>query len=283
MVAELKLYWVIVNHCCAPSINLPKVRTVLSDWMKEWSFLFSEYMYMRHSLQHFLISIIDQPRSQFMEMSYNFAVLLAHCRSLRSQANKLSRSKLNEMVQRARDIISLAKEHTDERTPHLTDHIYHIITFSAITLCQLSTKYSNILVESNEVAPLRDVIRGLVNWLRSIGLASHISRVLANIIEAHYAKCTARGRRGSSHLANESIEVDTDLLQSSSADLSTPAIIHSASDGAMTDYQFQDFAWTSFFDFDVDAVAWPQGSELVNSNYTPTNESWSTSAHAVSP
>ena len=46
-----------------------------------------------------------------------------------------------EMIRHSKSILKLAMDTVDERTRHLTDHIYHMITFAAIVICRLLNAY----------------------------------------------------------------------------------------------------------------------------------------------
>lgn len=98
-------------------------------------------------------------------------------------------SVLAEMIQKCTAIINLAMDTTDERTRHLTDHIYHIIAFSAITLCGLLHSYqSKIRAANHDVAALDTLVLRLVKWLRSIGLPCHAAHLLGDIVSAQHKK-----------------------------------------------------------------------------------------------
>ena len=91
---------------------------------------------------------------------------------------------LSELIRLAISIINLAMETTDERTQHLTDNIYHIVTFSAITLCQLLRNYEEQLRLSHDVPALDGLVSRLVGWLGSIGLGCHVAHMLGDLMAA---------------------------------------------------------------------------------------------------
>lgn len=91
---------------------------------------------------------------------------------------------LSELIRLATSIINLAMETADERTQHLTDNIYHIVTFSAITLCQLLHNYEEQLRLSHDVPALDGLVSRLVGWLGSIGLGCHVAHMLGDLVAA---------------------------------------------------------------------------------------------------
>ncbi|THD00233.1 hypothetical protein EYZ11_000283 [Aspergillus tanneri] len=93
------------------------------------------------------------------------------------------------MIHHSTTIINLAIDKTDDRTRHLTDQIYHIVTFSALTLSQLVHRYeSRLQAESHDIEALDTLIVKLINWLRSIGLPCHTASMLSDIVLAHFVK-----------------------------------------------------------------------------------------------
>lgn len=122
-------------------------------------------------------------------MGFHFAYLLAYSQSLRSAQAAMSNSILTEMIRLATAVVNLAMETTDERTKHLTDHIYHVITFSALTLCRIIHKYETKLREASyDIASLDGLLVKLVTWLKSIGLPCHAASILGNILSAQHRK-----------------------------------------------------------------------------------------------
>lgn len=121
-------------------------------------------------------------------MGYHFAQLLAFGQSLKSGTAAMRESLLSEMVRLCATILNLAIDTTDDRTRHLTDHIYHIITFAAVTLCRLLNSYEIQLRTFHDVAGLDLLVLQLVEWLRSIGLPSHVAHTLGGIVSALHKK-----------------------------------------------------------------------------------------------
>lgn len=185
-------------------------------------------------------------------------------------------STLTEMVQLARDIINLAIDNTDERTSHLTDHIYHILTFSAITLCQLLQTYRGKLGGTEVETSLNDLIVQLVEWLRSIGFPCHVSRVLGDVIAAYHARIRPQvyrqrqatrmdyGTRTQSVANNDAVTSPFPPYGLSVPTTpTTPLVSYSNSHDLPTALSAldQDFSWTVCFDFDAGTMEWPQYEE----------------------
>ncbi|KAF2668847.1 hypothetical protein BT63DRAFT_286957 [Microthyrium microscopicum] len=156
MVAEINLYWCIYESSVATNVDLQTVQTILDTWMQEWKIL------------------MEQPRSQFLEMGFNFARLLLYERALQSKTTRVKTPILVEMANLSLSIIKLAINTMDERTRHLSDHIYHMITFAAVTLCRLLNLYDNQIATSHNVAELDGLILDLISWLYAVGLPCHV-------------------------------------------------------------------------------------------------------------
>lgn len=278
MVAEVKLYWIIYTQCCASRLNLTSIRTSLGVWKRDWNYLFGEpFLHLIRSPSN-AFPIIEQPRSQFLQMGHHFAFLLTHCRSIQSKTISMRSSTLTEMIQLCRNIINLAIDNTDERTSHLTDHIYHIITFSAFTLCQLLQTYRGKLGGQETEASLDDLILRLVDWLHSIGFPCHVSRVLGDVIAAYHARLNPDARTSTQRilLQHEERSRPRDLSRNqpslaTTATIppyglsipsapTTPMVSSHAHDAVIPGFD-QDFSWTACFDFDAGAMEWPQYEE----------------------
>lgn len=98
------------------------------------------------------------------------------------------------MVRLSAAIISLAMTTTDERTKHLSDHIYHMITFAAITLCRLLHMYDEQLGRSHDIAELDELVTKLVSWLQSIGLPCHAAYTLGDVVDGFHKKLRPSAR-----------------------------------------------------------------------------------------
>lgn len=169
MVAEVSLYWVLYESLCAP-VDLPRTQAALKTWKNEWQY------------------VLDRPRSQFVKMGFYFAQLLTYDQSLKTRSTAARESLLNEMVRLSIAIINLAMETTDERTRHLTDHIYHLISFAAITLSRLLHTYVSQLAQLHNLPDLEALLSTLVSWLHGIGSSSHIAHTMGNVVTAFHKK-----------------------------------------------------------------------------------------------
>lgn len=170
MVAELNLYWVLYEHAIASKVNLPQALAALQSWKHVWYFLF------------------DQPRSQFLQMGLHFAELLIHEQCLNNRSAAVRESLVSEMVRVSSSILNTAMETADERTRHLTDHIYHMITFAAVTLCRLLCKYETQMQTKLNVADLDMLILRTVQWLQSLGSPLHVGHTMGDVIDAVHRK-----------------------------------------------------------------------------------------------
>lgn len=131
----------------------------------------------------------DEPRAQFLQMGYHFGLLLAHRHSLKTSQALMRATILREMVRLSSAILNIAIETTDDRTKHLTDHIYHVVTFSAVTLVSLVASYEpKLRADKQDVAALNDLVAHIVEWLRSIGLPGHAAQMLSKLVSAHHHK-----------------------------------------------------------------------------------------------
>ncbi|KAH7304205.1 putative C6 finger domain protein [Stachybotrys elegans] len=229
MGAEINLYWIIYTRCNGPHINLSETKNAFQSWQREWSSLFY------------------QPRSQFLQMGFHFAYLLAYCQSLKSPKSVMHSSVLKEMIQHCKSIINLAIDTTDERTRHLTDHIYHIITFSALTLCRIVHTYESKLRSANHnVADIDALIFRLINWFRSIGLPCHVAHILGDILSAQFQKLRP-AFQPTVATATSSMVQDSEVM-SSNEDLFLP-----------TDLSFYpNFIEAELFGIDMGVQNWPE-------------------------
>ncbi|OAG08726.1 uncharacterized protein CC84DRAFT_1194815 [Paraphaeosphaeria sporulosa] len=169
MVAEVHLYWVIYRNC-SEALDLPRTQESLSKWKEEWGWL------------------LDQPRSQFVQMGFYFAQLMAYDQSLKTGSSAVRESLLSEMVRLSSSIINLAMNTTDERTRHLTDHIYHMISFAAVTLCRLLSNYEEQLSLSHDLSRLDETVLSLVSWLHAIGFPCHVAYTMGDVVAAFHKK-----------------------------------------------------------------------------------------------
>ena len=131
-------------------------------------------------------------------MGYHFAQLLAFGQCLKSGTAAMRESLLSEMVRLSATILNLAIETSDDRTRHLTDHIYHIITFASVTLSRLINSYEEQIQVWHDVAELDSLILRLVGWLRSIGLPCHVAHTLGDVVSALHKKLRPHARSSTS-------------------------------------------------------------------------------------
>jgi hypothetical protein len=124
----------------------------------------------------------DQPRSQFLQMGFHFAQLLVYDKALKSRSAAVRESRIMEMTRLSAAIMQLALDTADFRTRHLSDHIYHMITFAAVTLCRLLHMYEDQLASSHNIMELDAIVLTLVTWLHSIGLPCHIAHTLGDVV-----------------------------------------------------------------------------------------------------
>ncbi|KAL4894720.1 hypothetical protein BDV59DRAFT_200532 [Aspergillus ambiguus] len=164
MVAEVYLYWTVYENSAGKSIDLLKAAADLQSWRREWQF------------------VLEQPRAQFLLMGFHFAHLILYDQSLKSKTARARESVLSEMIRHSTSIIRLAIDNTDERTRHLSDHIYHMVTFAAVIICRLLNGYEEQLAHTHNLEELDSLILSLVAWLQSIGLPCHAAYALGHII-----------------------------------------------------------------------------------------------------
>lgn len=224
MVAELHLYWTIYEQCIAVDVHLPRAKAALQSWKEEWAFLF------------------NQPRRQFLEISFFFAGLLMYEQSLSSKSAAVRESLVSEMIRLSSNILTLSMEKADERTKHLTDHVYHVITFAAVTLCRLIWRYRSQLEHRINLAENDELITKTIDWLCAIDEAPHVGKVMATIISNVQKK-----------LQPSHEDASQPLLEIQQADADSSAI--------------PDFlAMEDYFDFDWDGMA-PDWQSLASDDF----------------
>lgn len=149
----------------------------------------------------------DQPRSQFIQMGFHFAQLLVYDRALKSRSAAVRESLLSEMIRLSAAIIQLALDTTDVRTRHLSDHIYHMITFAAVTLCRLLHMYENQLSALHNIMELDSLVLTLVAWLHSIGLPCHVAQTLGDVVAAFHKELRPNAHPSPYAQAQDDIEL----------------------------------------------------------------------------
>lgn len=170
IVAEIELYWIIHEQCYVRNLDLREVQAALRNWREEWAFLF------------------QQPRSTFLQMGLHFAQVLAYNESMKVRSAAVRESLVVEMLQSSSDILDLAMSTADDRTKHLSDHIYHLIAFAAITICRLLHKYDQQLVLSRNIGQFDDMVIRVASWLHSIGPSCHVAHTFGDIVAALHKK-----------------------------------------------------------------------------------------------
>ncbi|UNI24975.1 hypothetical protein JDV02_010688 [Purpureocillium takamizusanense] len=229
MVAEVQLYWFIYQESCNSQPVTTGANTMLQTWKQRWSALFG------------------QQRSQFLQMGFYFGQLLTSHQALCSTSTSSKSSILAEMVYLSKTIINLAIETADERTRHLTDHIYHILTFSALTLTQILHTYdSNLQMAGHDVVALDRLVIKLASWLKSIGLRCHISYMFSQTLTMKLKKLrSCSGPHG--------MAADTGLRESAMA-------IPSVEDETESDiaFPFPDFIDSELLGLVTNTDSWPQ-------------------------
>ncbi|KAJ6150251.1 hypothetical protein N7471_001450 [Penicillium samsonianum] len=170
MVAEIYLYWTVYEYLIQESVDLLKSVAALQDWRRKWEF------------------VLEQPRSQFLSMGFHFSHLLLYEHALKAKSSRAREPVVSEMIRHATAIVQLAMDTVDERTRHLTDHIYHMITFAAIVICRLLNGYQEQVASTHNIDELELLVRDLVQWLYCIGLPCHAAHTLGNIITKVHQK-----------------------------------------------------------------------------------------------
>jgi hypothetical protein len=121
-------------------------------------------------------------------MGFYFAQLLAYDQALKSRSAAVRESLLSEMIRLSAAMMQLALDTSDTRTRHLSDHVYHMITFAAVTLCRLLHMYERQVASSHNILELDSLVLTLVTWLHSIGLPCHVAHTLGDVVAAFHQK-----------------------------------------------------------------------------------------------
>lgn len=153
-----------------------------------------------------------------------------------------------DMIDLSSTIINLAIDTTDDRTRHLTDHIYHLITFSALTLCRLVHMYEDQLRVANiDVDDLDRLVTKLITWLRSIGLPCHAAHLLSDIVSSQFHKL----RPGAQY-------APANARASSLAHYNTLSALDDSSMSSHVGFFYPDLIGSELFDIDDGTTSWPQ-------------------------
>ncbi|QPH03834.1 hypothetical protein C2857_000214 [Epichloe festucae Fl1] len=229
MVAEVQLHWIIYQKCCAQDVDFPETSRALQAWQRKWNSLF------------------NQPRSQFLHMGFHFAHLFAYYQSLKSPQMMMDSTILSEMIHLSRTIINLAIDTADERTRHLTDHIYHIVTFSALTSCQLLHNYASELEAIDyDIYALDSLIYTLINWFDSIGPRCDAAHLLGHIVSVQFQKLRPGFRPAESSLPYDMIGPEE-----------APPIFEETSQPNMG-FTYPNMMGLDLFAISDDTMPWPQ-------------------------
>lgn len=121
-------------------------------------------------------------------MGFHFSHLLLYEHALKSKSSRAREPIVSEMIHHSTEIVQLAMDTVDERTRHLTDHIYHMITFAAIVICRLLNAHQEQVASTHNIDELELLVRDLVQWLYCIGLPCHAAHTLGNIITKVHQK-----------------------------------------------------------------------------------------------
>ena len=156
----------------------------------------------------------------------------------------MSEQILADVIQSSKLIIEIFLDTTDERTRHLTDHVYNVVTFAALTLCRILHSHRNQLQEAgHDLTMLHKLVEAIIAGLSSVGLPCHAASMLAAVVSARFARLqTTLDITGT--IPSEG------LVGESSASLETYT--------GLDDYTFMypDFSRSDLFDLTVDAPQW---------------------------
>ena len=168
----------------------------------------------------------------------------------------MSGAVLLEMIRLSSMILILAIDTADERTRHLTDHIYHIVTFAALVLCKLVYAYGSRLREANEdVTALDNLVVGVIDWLRSIGLPCHAAHMLGDIISAQFKK-----------LRPDFVDAAIIAMEKATRDKTVSSVVDYQSLPPDIATLYPDFIGSELY-IAEDATNWPQWADM----YSETN------------
>ncbi|THV84012.1 hypothetical protein D6D17_01831 [Aureobasidium pullulans] len=164
MAAKLCLYWTIYGELDTEPLDLEHAQMAIQSWKSEWNFLF------------------EQERHHFLQMGCSFAQLLILERALGKSSEAVDESSIVQMVQYCSDILQAAIRTPDDRTEHLTHHVFYMITFAALTLIRLLRNYEKEYASFFEAVSRHALVLEASQWLRSIGLPGHIGQTMGNIV-----------------------------------------------------------------------------------------------------
>lgn len=180
-----------------------------------------------------------------MQLGLHFAHLIADCESLKASKTAVSERTLTDVIQSSKDIINIFLDTTDGRTRHLTDHVYNVVTFAALTLCRVLQNHRYQLQEAgHDLRVLHKLVEAIVAGLSAVGLPCHAASMLAAVISARFARLqTITGSVG--------MMFSEALVGESSA--SMPEGYKEFEDYT---FMYPDFSRTELFDVGVDEAQW---------------------------
>lgn len=152
---------------------------------------------------------------------------------------------LADVIQSSKQIIDIFLDTADERTRHLTDHVYNVVTFAALTICRVLQSYCAQLQQAgHDVDGLHKLIESIIAGLSSVGLPCHAASMLAAVVSARFARLqTTQGSTRTLH--SEDLVVDSST--------SMPEAYACFDDYTFT---YPDFSRTELFDVGVDLTQW---------------------------
>lgn len=182
-------------------------------------------------------------------MGFHFGHLLGYCQFLKSPRATMTGSVLKEMARLSTTIINLAMDTTDDRTRHLTDHIYHVIVFSALTLCRLVNTYEmKLRAVHQDIEALDDLIFNLVGWLKSVGPPCHAAHMLGGIVSIQLRKL-----RPASTIERATNNFD-EATKNTNEPLQNQSLPTDISDS------YPNIIWSELFD--IDTLQWPEWGQM---------------------
>ena len=113
-------------------------------------------------------------------MGFHFAHLIVYDQSFKTALPR--ESVIAEVIRHAVTIVRVAIDTTDDLTRHLSDHIYHMITFAAFIICRLLNMFEAQVASYHDVQELDTLVRDAAGWQQSIGLRCHAAYMLGNAV-----------------------------------------------------------------------------------------------------
>lgn len=215
MIAELQLYWLVYERYSASPPDFPKANRDLNAWRKQHVILFGQALFSRNSVMGYkLILTPDQPRSQFLQLGQHFAHLLAQCEATKANGPTANVHSFEGVMQSSKAIIDIFIDTADDRTRHLSDHIYHVVTFAALVLCRLLQNHGAVLEEAgHDRHNLCQLIERIIDQLRSVGLPCHAAYMLASVVAAKFKALPNDFHNTSANPEDNGLELTDQALQ----------------------------------------------------------------------